>query len=94
MVKFSVTFVPTHNVYVTVTNSSPFGFSRGVVPSTVKFKSALATAVGDSIVAVGGRSLGTEMRKGTDKYLKQTGQNKSNSEMWVSHGGVKMVTEG
>lgn len=69
MVKFSVTFVPTHNVYVTVTNSSPFGFSRGVVPSIVKFESALPTAVGDNVVTVDGRSLGTEIQKCYDFFI-------------------------
>lgn len=59
MVKFSVTFVPTHNVYVTITDSSSFGLAGGVVPSAVKFESALATAVGGRVVVTDGRSLAT-----------------------------------
>jgi hypothetical protein len=62
MVKFSVTFVPTHNVYVTVTASSSFGLP-GDVPSAVKFESALATAVGGRVVVTGGRSFATDIGK-------------------------------
>jgi hypothetical protein len=61
MVKFSVTFVPTHNVYVTITNSSSLGLPGDAVPSAVKFESALATAVGGRVVVRGGRSFATEI---------------------------------
>jgi hypothetical protein len=68
MVKFSVTFVPTHNVYVTVTDSSSFGLPADVVPSAVKFESALATAVGGTVVVTGGRSFATEIGKTFHAY--------------------------
>jgi hypothetical protein len=63
MVKFSVTFVPTHNVYVTITNSSSLGFAGDAVPSAVKFESTLGTAVGGRVVVTGGRSFATEIGK-------------------------------
>jgi hypothetical protein len=46
-------------VYVTITDSSSFGLAGGVVPSAVKFESALATAVGGRVVVTDGRSLAT-----------------------------------
>lgn len=61
MVKFSVTFVPTHNVYVTITESSSLGLPGDIVPSAVKFESALGTAVGGRVVVRGGRSFTTEI---------------------------------
>ena len=61
--KFSVTFVPTHNVYVTITASSSFGLPGDVVPSAVKFESALATAVGGRVVVTGGCSFATDIGK-------------------------------
>jgi hypothetical protein len=63
MVKFSVTFVPTHIVYVTITDSSSFGLPGDVVPSAVKFESALGTAVVGTVVVTGGRSFETEIGK-------------------------------
>lgn len=63
MVKFSVTFVPTHNVYVTITNSSSLRLPGDVVPSAVRFESTLGTAVGGRVVVTGGRSFATEIRK-------------------------------
>ena len=63
MVKFSVTFVPTHNVYVTITDSSSLGLPGDIVPSAVKSESALGTAVGGRVVVRGGRSFATEIGK-------------------------------
>jgi hypothetical protein len=39
------------------------------VPSIVKFESALPTAVGDNVVTVDGRSLGTEIQKCYDFFI-------------------------
>jgi len=61
MVKFSVTFVPTHNVYVTITESSSLGLPGDIVPSAVKFESALGTAAGGRDVVRDGRTFATEI---------------------------------
>jgi hypothetical protein len=71
MVKFSVTFVPTHNVYVTITDSSSLGLPEDVVPSAVKFESAFATTVGGRVVVRGGRSFATEMGKNVSRKQNQ-----------------------
>jgi len=50
-------------VYVTITESSSLGLPGDVVPSAVKLKSALDTAVGGRVVVRGGRSFATETGK-------------------------------